>query len=100
LGFGRFALVLDRCELRDNYISYFWNSELFKDMETTKKHLKFGLGEYDKPTPKKLRRLGDGLLLASSLITNELILTSPAVASISLIVGTIGKFLTNFFSEG
>ena len=69
-------------------------------METTKKHLKFGLGEYDKPTPKKLRRLGDGLLLASSLITNELILTSPAVASISLIVGTIGKFLTNFFSEG
>ena len=66
-------------------------------METNKK-LKFGLGEYDKPTPKKLRRLGDGLLLASSLITNELILTSPAVASISLIIGTIGKFLTNFFS--
>lgn len=66
-------------------------------METTKK-LKFGLGEYNKPTPKKLRRLGDGLLLASSLITNELMLTSPAVASISLIVGTIGKFLTNFFS--
>ena len=27
------------------------------------KTLKFGLGEYDKPTPKKLRRLGDGLLL-------------------------------------
>ena len=68
-------------------------------METTKK-LKFGLGEYNKPTPKKLRRLGDGLLLASTLITNELILTSPAVASISLICGTIGKFLTNFFSEG
>ena len=66
-------------------------------METNKK-LKFGLGEYDKPTPKKLRRLGDGLLLASSLITNELMLTSPAVASISLIIGTIGKFLTNFFS--
>ena len=68
-------------------------------METTKK-LKFGLGEYNKPTPKKLRRLGDGLLLASTLITNELMLTSPAVASISLICGTIGKVLTNFFSEG
>ena len=68
-------------------------------METTKKHLKFGLGEYDKPTPKKLRRLGDGLLLASTLITNELMTTSPAVASISLIIGTIGKFLTNFFSN-
>ena len=67
-------------------------------METTKK-LRFGLGEYNKPTPKKLRRLGDGLLLASTLITNELMLTSPAVASISLICGTIGKFLTNFFSH-
>ena len=67
-------------------------------METTKK-LKFGLSEYSKPTPKKLRRLGDGLLLASTLITNELIITNPAIASISLICGTIGKFLTNFFSE-
>ena len=66
-------------------------------METTKK-LKFGIAEYNKPTPKKLRRLGDGLLIASSLITNELMITNPAIASISLIIGTIGKFLTNFFS--
>jgi hypothetical protein len=64
-----------------------------------KKSLKFGLSEYSKPTPRKLRRLGDGLLLASSLITNELMVVNPTVASISLIVGTIGKFLTNFFSE-
>lgn len=64
-----------------------------------RKNLKFGIGEYDKPTPRKLRRLGDGLLLASTLITNELMSTSPAVASISLIIGTIGKFLTNFFSN-
>jgi hypothetical protein len=66
----------------------------------TRKTLKFGIAEYSKPTPKKLRRLGDGLLLASSLITNELMVTNPAIASISLICGTIGKFLTNFFSEG
>jgi hypothetical protein len=64
----------------------------------TRKNLKFGIAEYSKPTPKKLRRLGDGLLLASSLITNELMVTNPTIASISLIVGTIGKFLTNFFS--
>jgi hypothetical protein len=64
----------------------------------TNKSLKFGIAEYSKPTPKKLRRLGDGLLLASSLITNELMVTNPAIASITLIVGTIGKFLTNFFS--
>ena len=64
----------------------------------TRKNLKFGIAEYSKPTPRKLRRLGDGLLLASSLITNELMVTNPAIASITLIVGTIGKFLTNFFS--
>jgi len=64
----------------------------------TNKTLKFGIAEYSKPTPRKLRRLGDGLLLASSLITNELMVTNPAIASITLIVGTIGKFLTNFFS--
>lgn len=62
------------------------------------KTLKFGINQYNKPTPRKLRRLGDGLLLASTLITNELMTTSPVVASIALIAGTIGKFLTNFFS--
>lgn len=62
------------------------------------KKLKFGLGEYSKPTPKKLRRLGDGLLLASTLMTNEMMIEKPAVASIALIAGVIGKFLTNFFS--
>jgi hypothetical protein len=63
------------------------------------KKLKFGLGQYSKPTPKKLRRLGDGLLLASTLMTNEMMVEKPAVASIALITGVIGKFLTNFFSE-
>lgn len=62
------------------------------------KTLKFGLGQYSKPTPKKLRRLGDGLLLASTLITNETMIDKPALASIALIFGVIGKFLTNFFS--
>lgn len=62
------------------------------------KKIKFGLSEYAKPTPKKLRRLGDGLLLASTILTNEVMIDKPAVASIALISGVIGKFLTNFFS--
>jgi hypothetical protein len=62
------------------------------------KKLKFGLLQYSKPTPKKLRRLGDGLLLVSTLFTNEVMIEKPAVASIALITGVIGKFLTNFFS--
>ena len=63
------------------------------------KKLKFGLKEYSKPTPKKLRRLGDGLLLASTILTNEMMVEKPAVASVALLAGVIGKFLTNFFSE-
>lgn len=62
------------------------------------KKLKFGLGEYAKPTPKKLRRLGDGLLLVSSIVTEETMIDKPALASVALICGVIGKFLTNFFS--
>ena len=63
------------------------------------KKLKFGLGEYSKPTPKKLRRLGDGLLLVSTIVTEETMVDKPALASVALICGVIGKFLTNFFSE-
>ena len=62
------------------------------------KKIKFGLGEYSKPTPKKLRRLGDGLLLVSTIVTEETMVDKPALASIALICGVIGKFLTNFFS--
>ena len=63
------------------------------------KKLKFGLGEYAKPTPKKLRRLGDGLLLVSTIVTEESMTSNAAVASVALLCGVIGKFLTNFFSE-
>ena len=63
------------------------------------KTLKFGLSEYSKPTPKKLRRLGDGLLLVSTIFTEETMVDKPALASVALICGVIGKFLTNFFSE-
>jgi len=64
-----------------------------------KKSLKFGLSEYSKPTPRKLRRLGDGLLLISTIMTNEAMVTKPVIASVVLICGVVGKFLTNFFSE-
>ena len=63
------------------------------------KKIKFGLREYSKPTPKKLRRLGDGLLLVSTIVTEETMVDKPALASVALICGVIGKFLTKFFSE-
>lgn len=64
-----------------------------------KKKLKFGVMQYAKPTPKKMRRLGDGLLLVSTLFTNEVMGDKPFVASVALVTGVVGKFLTNFFSE-
>ena len=64
-----------------------------------KKKLKFGLMQYAKPTPKKMRRIGDALLIVSTLFTNEVMSEKPAVASVAMITGVVGKFLTNFFSE-
>ena len=52
------------------------------------------------PTPKKWRRIGDGLLAASTMLTAYTIGEEMKTLSlIFLVVGAAGKFLTNFFSE-
>ena len=66
---------------------------------------------YWKPTPKKWRKLGDSLLAVATIIavggiwqfdslkdiftTNEL----KIMIISSIVLGVIGKFLTNFFKE-
>ena len=51
-------------------------------------------------TPIFWRKLGDGLLGASTFLTGAAILSDYKWAAIAcLAVGTIGKFLTNFFKE-
>jgi hypothetical protein len=66
---------------------------------------------YWKPTPKKWRKLGDSLLAVATVIAiggiwqfdslKELFTTSELKVMIisSIILGVIGKFLTNFFKE-
>jgi hypothetical protein len=55
---------------------------------------------YWKPTPFKWRALGDTLLYSSGLITTYAILNESKVFSIaSLLIGTLGKCLTNFFTD-
>jgi hypothetical protein len=66
---------------------------------------------YWKPTPKKWRKFGDALLASSSVIAigglwqfdnlKELFTTSEIKGLIvtSIILGVLGKFLTNFFKE-
>lgn len=67
--------------------------------------------DYWKPTPKKWRKMGDALLAVASILSigglwqfdnlkdvftsNEL----KVMIVLSIVLGVIGKFLTNFFVE-
>lgn len=65
-----------------------------------KKGIKFGFNSYFKPTPKNMRIIGDSLLGASTFLSGYSIITdNPKIALIVLIVGAIGKFLSNFFHD-
>lgn len=56
---------------------------------------------YTSPTPKKWRKIGDGLLGVSTIVTTYAIADewSKYIQLSALILGVVGKFLTNFFSE-
>ena len=61
---------------------------------------KVNVDSYYKPTPKKWRKLGDALLGVSTTITGFAIYEDmKGIAITALIIGCVGKFLTNFFSE-
>lgn len=62
--------------------------------------MQFSKRSYMKPTPKNLRKFGDGLLAISTTITSASIAGgNDILAYASLGIGVVGKFLTNFFSE-
>lgn len=55
---------------------------------------------YFKPTPKKWRKLGDALLAVSTTVTTYAIAEDHKwIAITALILGSAGKFLTNFFTD-
>ncbi len=58
------------------------------------------IDNYWKPTPKKWRKIGDALLATSTFITGAAIIGNyHTLGLIFLIIGAVGKFLTNFFAE-
>lgn len=69
------------------------------------------LCHYWKPTPKKWRRIGDSLLAVASVLAigglwqfdnlKDIFTTGEIKIMIvsSIILGVLGKFLTNFFKE-
>jgi hypothetical protein len=60
--------------------------------------MKAGLKQYYKPTPSKLRKLGDALL-ASALFAAPYADGDHLMLKFILIAGIAGKFLTNFFAD-
>lgn len=64
------------------------------------KKSKFEFKGYFKPTPKNFRKLGDALLVSSTVISTYAINEDmKCLAITTLLIGAIGKFATNFFSE-
>jgi len=56
--------------------------------------------KYWEPTPLKWRKLGDALLAASTTAATYAIYNDYKIIAITaLVVGVVGKFLSNFFSE-
>jgi len=63
------------------------------------KKTRFGIGSYMKPTPSLMRRIGDGLLVASTTLSTYAIAEEIKwLALTSVFVGAGAKFLTNLFS--
>lgn len=62
--------------------------------------MKFGISQYWKPTPKKVRKIADSLSLAA-IATSSIGFAQDykEIAYITLASAFIGKFLSNFFSE-
>ena len=54
---------------------------------------------YYSPTPKKWRKFGDALLGVSAMGVPAILMSYTWVGVTLFIIGIIGKFLTNFFTE-
>ena len=60
----------------------------------------FSMKSYWAPTPNKMRKIGDALLGVFSITSmSSMFLDNKSLAITSLIIGVVGKVLTNFFSE-
>jgi hypothetical protein len=63
-------------------------------MSIYKRKTQFGAKGFYKPTPAKFRKIGDALLVGSTIVSAQYT-DSPKVMLISQLVGLIGKLITN-----
>jgi hypothetical protein len=62
--------------------------------------MKFGLKYYFKPTPKKIRLIGDSLAAASLFVSGMTLMEGYKEIAIFIAVsGWVGKFLSNMFAD-
>jgi len=62
--------------------------------------MKFKLDGYYKPTPEKIRKVGDIMQYGAQVATGiSIVNEKPEIGLIVMIIGSIGKILSNFFVE-
>lgn len=62
--------------------------------------MKFGLKYYFKPTPKKIRLIGDSLAAASLFVSGMTLMEGYKEIAIFIAVsGWLGKFISNMFAD-
>jgi hypothetical protein len=62
--------------------------------------MKFSLNGYYKPTPAGVRKVGDVLQYGAQVATGVSIINEkPELGLLVMIVGAVGKILSNFFVE-
>jgi hypothetical protein len=55
---------------------------------------------YFKPTPKRIRIIGDSLAASGTFGASIVILNGePKVGTIIMVIAVLGKFISNFFSD-
>lgn len=62
--------------------------------------MKFELSGYYKPTPSGIRKVGDVLQYGAQVVAGASIVNEkPELGLIVMIIGAVGKVLSNFFVE-
>ena len=63
--------------------------------------MKLSWKSYFAPTPKRFRILGDSLAAAGTFGASIVILNGhPLAGTIVMVVAIVGKFISNFFTDG
>lgn len=62
--------------------------------------MKFGISQYFKPTPKKIRTAADAIVAAATFAGSMIVLNGdPKVGTAIFIIGVVAKFISNLFAE-